>query len=215
MLTRCQTRAIGITLVSALVNCALLSNPLGATTIFRMDIEEVVRGAELIFEGKVVERNVRENAAGMILTYVTFRIDELIKGEFEEPFLELKFTGGRLGDQIMEVSGLRMPNPDEEGIYFVESVYRNLVNPLLGWSQGHYLIYEINGKRRVRTVSERPVTDILSIQSVPTVLRRPATLIDGNTDAATGVVAPSQALGLDQALSAESFKTKIRALMDD
>ena len=201
------------TLISILMSYLLLVVPLGATTILGMNIDEVAQDAELIFEGKVVEHNVRKNAAGMIVTYVTFRIEELIKGEYDETLLELKFTGGRLGGQIMEISGLRIPSPNEEGIYFVESVNRNLVNPLLGWSQGHYLIYEQNGERRVRTVNDRPVTDVLSTQSVPVALRRPVSVIDGDTDPATGVVAPSQILDSDQALTTELFKAKIRALI--
>jgi len=203
------------TLVSVLMSYLLLVSPLWATTILGMNIDEVAQGAELIFEGKVVEHNVRENAAGMIVTYVTFRIEELIKGEYDEPLLELKFTGGRLGERIMEVSGLRIPRPNEEGIYFVESVNRNLVNPLLGWSQGHYLIYEQNGERRVSTINDRPVTDILSTQSVPVALRRPVSVIDGDTDPATGVVASSQTLDSAQGLTTESFKAKIRALVDN
>ncbi|MFZ8955476.1 MAG: hypothetical protein ACO2ZE_00350 [Pseudohongiellaceae bacterium] len=192
----------------------LLVSPLGATTILGMNIDEVAQGAELIFEGKVVEHNVRENAAGMIVTYVTFRIEELIKGEYDETLLELKFTGGRLGGQIMEISGLRIPSPNEEGIYFVESVNRNLVNPLLGWSQGHYLIYEESGERRVSTVNDRPVTDVLSTQSVPVALRKPVSVIDGDTEPATGVVVSSDSPDPDQALTTESFKAKIRALID-
>lgn len=203
------------TLVSVLMSYLLLVSPLWATTILGMNIDEVAQGAELIFEGKVVEHNVRENAAGMIVTYVTFRIEELIKGEYDEPLLELKFTGGRLGGQITEISGLRIPSPNEEGIYFVESVNRSLVNPLLGWSQGHYLIYEQNGERRVSTIQDRPVTDVLSTQSVPVALRRPASVIDGDTDPATGVVASSQTLDSAQGLTTESFKAKIRALVDN
>ena len=206
--------AAGKTFVSVLMSYLLLVSPLWATTILGMNIDEVAQGAELIFEGEVVEHNVRENAAGMIVTYVTFRIEELIKGEYDEPLLELKFTGGRLSGQIMEIKGLRIPSPNEEGIYFVESVDRNLVNPLLGWSQGHYLIYDQNGERKVSTVNDRPVTDVLSTQSVPVALRRPVSVIDGDTDPATGVVAPSGTLDPDQALTTESFKAKIRALID-
>ena len=206
--------AAGKTFVSVLMSYLLLVSPLWATTILGMNIDEVAQGAELIFEGEVVEHNVRENAAGMIVTYVTFRIEELIKGEYDEPLLELKFTGGRLGGQIMEISGLRIPSPNEEGIYFVESVNRNLVNPLLGWSQGHYLIYEESGERRVSTVNDRPVTDVLSTRSVPIALRKPVSVIDGDTEPATGVVASSDTPGPDQALTTESFKAKIRALID-
>ena len=206
--------AAGKTLVSVLMSYLLLVSPLWATTILGMNIDEVAQGAELIFEGEVVEHNVRENAAGMIVTYVTFRIEELIKGEYDEPLLELKFTGGRLGGQIMEISGLRIPSPNEEGIYFVESVNRNLVNPLLGWSQGHYLIYEESGERRVSTVNDRPDADVLSTRSVPIALRKPVSVIDGDTDPATGVVASNDTPGPDQALTTESFKAKIRALID-
>ena len=201
--------------VGVLISYLLLVSPLWATTILGMNIDEVAQGAELIFEGKVVEHNVRENTAGMIVTYVTFRIEELIKGQYDEPLLELKFTGGSLGGQIMEISGLRIPSPNEEGIYFVESINRSLVNPLLGWSQGHYLIYERNGERRVSTVNDRPVTDVLSTQSVPVALRRPVSIIDGDTAPATGVVASSQTLDSDQGLTTESFKAKIRALVDN
>ena len=215
MRSRERLCAANKTLISILMSYLLLVIPLGATTILGMNIDEVAQDAELIFEGKVVEHNVRENAAGMIVTYVTFRIEELIKGEYDETLLELKFTGGRLGGQIMEISGLRIPSPNEEGIYFVESVNRNLVNPLLGWSQGHYLIYEQNGERKVSTVNDRPVTDVLSTQSVPVALRRPVSVIDGDTAPATGVVASSQTLDSDQGLTTESFKAKIRALVDN
>lgn len=214
MRSRERLCAANKTLISILMSYLLLVIPLGATTILGMNIDEVAQGAELIFEGKVVEHNVRENAAGMIVTYVTFRIEELIKGEYDEPLLELKFTGGRLGGQIMEISGLRIPSPNEEGIYFVESVNRNLVNPLLGWSQGHYLIYEESGQRRVSTVNDRPVTDVLSTQSVPVALRKPVSVIDGDTEPATGVVVSSDSPDPDQALTTESFKAKIRALID-
>ena len=215
MRSRERPCAANKTLISILMSYLLLVIPLGATTILGMNIDEVAQDAELIFEGKVVEHNVREKAAGMIVTYVTFRIEELIKGEYDETLLELKFTGGRLGRQIMEISGLRIPSPNEEGIYFVESVNRNLVNPLLGWSQGHYLIYEQNGERKVSTVNDRPVADVLSTQSVPVALRRPVSVIDGDTAPATGVVASSQTLDSDQGLTTESFKAKIRALVDN
>jgi len=214
MRSRERLCAANKTLISILMSYLLLVIPLGATTILGMNIDEVAQGAELIFEGKVVEHNVRENAAGMIVTYVTFRIEELIKGEYDETLLELKFTGGRLGGQIMEISGLRIPSPNEEGIYFVESVNRNLVNPLLGWSQGHYLIYEQDGERKVSTVNDRPVTDVLSTQSVPVALRKPVSVIDGDTEPATGVVVSSDSPDPDQALTTESFKAKIRALID-
>ena len=111
----------------------LLPIAVNATTILGMDIDAVAQGAELVFEGQVIQHNTQENAAGMLVTYVTFEVRDVVKGSFSEQFLELKFTGGTLNGQVMEVSGLRMPALDEEGISFVDSIRRDLINPLIGW----------------------------------------------------------------------------------
>ncbi|MCG8415453.1 MAG: hypothetical protein MI746_14645, partial [Pseudomonadales bacterium] len=73
--------------------------PLTATTILGMDIDEVAGSAELVFEGQVLEHNVQENAAGMVVTYVTFQVNDVIKGDYSDSFLELKFAGGELNGQ--------------------------------------------------------------------------------------------------------------------
>ena len=203
---------------SVVASCALLalvySLVVSATTILGMDIDEVAADAELVFEGQVLEHNVEENAAGMIVTYVTFQVTEVLKGDYPDPYLELKFTGGRIGEQIMEVSGLRIPKVDEQGIYFVESMSRDLINPLLGWSQGHFLIVNDNGDRRMTTINLEPITDVQSYQNVPSALRRPRSLRDGDTGAANGIVTDAAPFRFDQALTAEDFKARIREIIE-
>lgn len=193
----------------------LLPAAVNATTILGMDIEGVAQGAELVFEGQVIQHNTQENAAGMVVTYVTFEVRDVVKGSYSEQFLELKFTGGTLNGQVMEVSGLRMPELNEEGIYFVESISRDLINPLIGWSQGHYIISEDEGERRVSTVDRMPITEIMPTGTIPRAIKRPQTLIDGDSDPATGVVTEASPLLIDRALTVEDFKARIRALVEN
>ena len=193
----------------------LLPIAISATTILGMDIDAVAQGAELVFEGQVIQHNTQENAAGMVVTYVTFEVKDVIKGSFSEQFLELKFTGGTLNGQVMEVSGLRMPALDEEGIYFVESISRDLINPLIGWSQGHYIINADEGERRISTVDRMPVTEVLPTGTIPRAIKRPLTIIDGDSDPATGIVTEASHLQIDRAMTVEDFKARIRTLVEN
>ena len=128
-----------------------------ATTILGMDIDKVAKDAEFVFEGEVILQETRQDSnSGIVNTYVTFAIVDVLKGDYSANTIELKFAGGTFNDQIVEVSGLVIPKEGEQGIYFVESTSRNLLNPLLGWSQGHFLIHEELGERSMRTVDQKP-----------------------------------------------------------
>ena len=175
----------------------------------------MAQGAELVFEGQVIQHNTQENAAGMVVTYVTFEVRDVVKGSFSEQFLELKFTGGSLNGQVMEVSGLRMPLLDEEGIYFVESISRDLINPLIGWSQGHYIINDDEGERRMSTVDRMPVTEVMPTATIPRAIKRPMAIIDGDSDPATGIVTEASPLLIDRAMTVEDFKARIRTLVEN
>jgi len=187
-----------------------------ATSLYSLSIDEVAGDAELVFQGTVVNRESRiDTASGIIHTYVTFSVEEVIKGEYTGDQLELRFTGGEVNGEIVEVSGLTLPADGELGIYFVEALNRDLVNPLLGWSQGHYLIVEENGQPQVTTNDRQPVTSVQPQAQVPITLRRPQQIIDGKHAAATGIVtADAKALTAPSPLTPEQFKTRIRALLE-
>ncbi|MEX2469207.1 MAG: hypothetical protein WD396_05570 [Pseudohongiellaceae bacterium] len=202
----------GLLLLLALQFCAGAAL---ATTIRGMSIDEVANQAELIFEGVVLTHAVqRESGSGLIHTYVTFSVADVIKGNFSGDTLELRFTGGEYNGEIVEVSGLSIPPVGEAGIYFVESATRALLNPLLGWSQGHYVIVEENGERQVNTASREPVLEVRAMADIPVSIRRPQPLIEGKSDAAGGVITDSSALSIERPLTVEQFKTRIRALVD-
>ena len=187
-----------------------------ATTILGMDIDKVANDAELIFEGEVILHETRQNSnTGIIHTYVTFTVHDVVKGDFSADTIELKFAGGTFMGQIVEVRGLKIPKEGENGIYFVESTSRDLLNPLIGWSQGHFIIEQELGERRVRTIDRQTVTDIQSVSSIPSVIKKPQAIIEGDGDVAAGVLVDSSSLAIELALTVEEFKNRILDLLEN
>ena len=111
-----------------------------ASTVLKVDFNNVVNAAELVFQGQVISKEVRSLPNGQPMTFITFSIDDLIKGSYTSTTIELGFLGGETGGRTMIISDLTMPEAGEEGIYFVENTTRRQVNPLYGWHQGHYLV---------------------------------------------------------------------------
>jgi hypothetical protein len=118
-----------------------------ASTILAVSFENIVNNSELIFEGQVVTQETRRSKQdGTPFTYSTFQVLDVIKGRVPAGgYLTLGFAGGTIDGMTLEVHDLRMPVLNEKGIYFVESMDKELVNPLYGWQQGHYLVIKDAG----------------------------------------------------------------------
>ena len=197
-----------ILILSILAN----SKSLFATTVLKMDIDQIAIKAELVFEGEVLLRESRrEPNSGIINTYVTFSILDVIKGSYGANTIELKFTGGSIGNEVVEVNGLLIPAEGEQGIYFVESINRNLITPLIGWSQGHFIVQEENGRRIVYTVDNRPVTGIQSVSSIPPTIKKLSSVIKSDSDVATGVLVGEnqEVITLEEPLLVEELKSRV------
>lgn len=194
----------------------LMCANLNATTMLGMDIDQVAKDAEFIFEGEVILRETRrESGTGIISTYVTFSVIDVVKGDYDADSVELKFMGGVFNGQIVEVSGLIIPKQGEQGIYFVESINRDLINPLLGWSQGHFIIVEDDGERRISTADEKPVTEVQAVSSIPSTIKKPQTLIEGKGEVAAGIMTEASPIMINRALSVEEFKTRILEIIEN
>ena len=188
----------------------LLWLPIGyGTTIQKLDIDDVVVEAELVFEGEVLTHEVRvDSNSNLINTFVTFLVLDVIKGSYKIDTLELKFAGGTLNGETVRINGLSIPQPGEQGIYFVESTSNKLINPLVGWSQGHFVIKESKGQRMVYTTTLKPVVGIQSVSSIPLTIKRPNTILEGNT-AATGILVDSEGQLRRQPLQVNQLKSEI------
>ena len=160
-----RTRHFYCTLMSlcraALYTVLVMSSTTYATSVIEVTLEEMLQNSALVFEGRVVDVQVHENGNRVIQTQITFEIDDVIKGEVQGSKITLGFLGGELAGRKLSVSAMQMPVLHERGIYFVESLQRNQVHPLYGWSQGRLRIEAgPAGTERVLTRSGRPVKGI-------------------------------------------------------
>jgi len=113
--------------------------PLQATTIQKLTFEEMVKAAELIIDGEVDNITMVEiNEAPY--TRVLLKVHDVLKGDDPGEFIELDFLGGNLAEKSVRVSGQDIPEEGEKGFYFIERPSSRQVNPLVGWSQGHFRI---------------------------------------------------------------------------
>lgn len=175
-----------------------------ATSVVEVSVEEMLRNSALVFEGQVVDVQVRENGNHVIQTLVTFEILDVIKGDVPGGKLTLGFLGGTVAGRRLSVSNMHLPLMHERGIYFVESPARSQVHPLYGWSQGHLLLEEIaDGTERVFTRSGRPVTGIQHSDG-----KRPGGLSSG---VARGLVTGDSG-DAAAALDSREFKRLLRAM---
>ena len=130
------------------------------STVIKVDFNQVVQGAELIFEGQILSKEVRLSPINdHPFTYFLYQVIDVIKGSYSNSTIELGFMGGELGDMVLEISDMRMPEVGERGIYFVETLREQQINPLYGWQQGHYLVItdQPTGQDFVIPVEQSPV----------------------------------------------------------
>ena len=187
----------------------LLCWPAQATTIAQLQFSELVDTAELVFEGRVLSVQSEQTGPRSIHTIVCFEVIEVIKGQYSAPELELRYLGGRVGERELRVEGLQMPQPGEHGFYFVESIHEPMIHPMVGWSQGHFLVQPTpSNTQAIHTADGQGVSDIEAVSrplaSTPAIL--------GSDGTARGVVIQRQQAPL---LSPEQFKSIIRGYLSD
>ncbi len=146
-----------------LLAACMMTQSAGAASVRALDVRALMRGSELVFEGRpTITRVVKDPASGLIWTEVDFEVVDVVKGRRPSGPLTLSFLGGVADGRGLWVSDMNIPEVDERGIYFVESVSRRQVNPLLGWSQGHFKRMKTpTGPGCVTTFDGRPVMDVV------------------------------------------------------
>jgi hypothetical protein len=148
-----------------------LASPVRSATVDRVQLSELLSRCELIFEGHVVGQTTERTSSGL-RTWVEFAVVEVVKGPQVGRRVSLAFLGGRLDGLVDRIAGLRVPELGEHGIYFVESLQRLQVNPLLGWDQGRLKILVAgDGRERVVSARGRPV---VGLRADPPAFRRRA-----------------------------------------
>ena len=205
-----------------------------ASTIMQIDMDTMLEQSAMVFEGQVTASQAKWNADNTsIYTEVVFRVDDVIKGDYSESAISLRFAGGVVGDTGLKVSAMVYPKLGERGIYFVESLAKQNINPLMGWSQGHFLIEkDAQQAERITTDNHIPVLGV----ELGSLLQIPASRnaspehassenISGSqiesddmpisTGAAQGVVLAKRGSAMEQALEKQTFKASLRLRLQE
>jgi hypothetical protein len=204
-------RRFGLSLLlGASALAGLTIAPANATTLAGKSLSDLTKGSELVFEGQAVGSVVEPlpNGPGA-RTCVNFKIAEIVAGAYPGSTIRLCFLGGMLNGRGFGVSGMSYPAVGEHGIYLVESTSQPLVNPLIGWDQGHFLVAKdpAMGTLKMTTADHRRIVGLAPEAAKPT----PASGEIVSPDATAGGVMADSDANLSGALSREDFIGKLRA----
>ena len=147
-----------------LVTCVFLGlGTASATTVIPPTFDELVGQAELIFQGTVTDVKsewVGEGAERRIVSYVTFNVDEAIKGNAGTSYT-IRMLGGTVGDRTMEVTDSPKFKVGDRDILFVENNGKQFI-PLVGIMHGRYRVQQdqATGEEVLLTNHGHALTDV-------------------------------------------------------
>ena len=130
------------------------------------DLSERARRAHQVVVGTVIDVAATfENTTGgdqLIVSYVTVRVDELLKGT-SEPVLAVKLEGGTVADLTLTVSDMPVMDAQDRAVFFLDRV-----------APGQYLprdrglgVMKLDATNRVRASG-------LALEDIENVVRRAA-----------------------------------------
>ncbi len=186
-------------------------NSASATTLERKSLSDLAKASELIIDGTVGARSVEALPNGQSArTCFTLKIAEVIAGSHPGKSLRLCFFGGEVNGRGFAVSGMRYPDLGEHGIYLIESTRESLLNPLIGWDQGRFLVVKdsAGGTAKVTTADGQRITGLTSDAARPTMAD--AGFISPSGAVAAGVMSDGKP-ELAGAMSRDDFAAKLRA----
>lgn len=191
-----------------LVLFSLQTSIVNASSVQQVAVDDMLEIAELIFEGRVTAVESRwNNGRTAINTLVTFNIIDVIHGDYANSSIVLQFAGGSADGLTMQIEGIIYPQLGETGIYFIEETDRALVNPIVGWSQGHFLISEdANGEQRMLTAEREPIIEMND---------DPAPAQALSEGVAAGLITNKSAAQVASGMSKTSFKQQLKAKLSN
>ena len=75
-----------------------------ATTLLKLDMDDLVDRSERIVHGEVTKLEAKEEQ-GRIVTYITLDVQDSLKGPADEKTVSFRVLGGRMGDLVTIVHG--------------------------------------------------------------------------------------------------------------
>jgi hypothetical protein len=136
-----------------------------ATTVIPPSFDQLVQQAEVIFQGSVTDVRsqwVGEGAQRHIVSYITFSIEEGIKGDVGQSYT-LRMFGGTVGEDAMGISDAPEFKVGDRDILFVENNGTQAI-PLVGIMHGRFRVERDQSGADVVTRNEgEPVKNVARI----------------------------------------------------
>jgi hypothetical protein len=166
-----------------------------ATTVIPPTFDELVGQAEFIFQGEVTDVRsqwVGEGAQRRIVSYVTFSVEDAVKGTPGGTYT-LRMLGGTVDGETMEVSESPKFKAGDRDIIFVQNNGSQFI-PLVGIMHGRFHVQKDDqtGREIVTTNEREPLKDVSKL---------------GKDEHATAAAS--------QALSPNEFKSAVRRAVQE
>jgi len=117
-----------------------LASSARASSVIPLSFEDLVGEARSIVRAEVVDvRSERMSAGDGIETVVTFRIERTLKGSPDRSLVSLRFLGGVIGDEAMEVPGMPRFSVGDRDVLCVGDE-AGVVSPVVGLMQGRFRV---------------------------------------------------------------------------
>jgi hypothetical protein len=152
-------KSIGFLVYPVLFSLGFIAN---ATTVIPPKFDELVSRAQVIFEGEVTGLHsqwIGEGAQHRIVTFVTFKVDDRLKGDPGTTY-SMRMLGGTVDGRTMEVSDAPKFKVGDHDMLFVENNGSQFI-PLVGIQHGRFRIQKDQaGRDTLLTGEGRPLTDL-------------------------------------------------------
>ena len=149
----------GILLFPVLFSLGLVAS---ATTVIPPKFDELVSRAQVIFEGEVTGLHsqwIGEGAQHRIVTFVTFKVDDVLKGDAGTTY-SMRMLGGTVDGRTMEVTDAPKFKVGDHDLLFVENNGSQFI-PLVGIQHGRFrILKDQTGRETLLTGEGQPLADV-------------------------------------------------------
>lgn len=133
-----------------------------ATTVIPPTFDQLVDRAEMILQGTVTEVQPQwtgEGAQRHIVTYVTFQVEEALKGTPGGKYT-IRMFGGEIAGEGMAIADAPQFHVGDQEIVFIENNGSQLI-PLVGMMFGRFHVRQNEAGQEIVTTNENePVTNV-------------------------------------------------------
>ncbi len=152
-------KSIGFLVYPVLFSLGFIAN---ATTVIAPKFDELVSRAQVIFDGEVTglqSQWIGEGAQHRIVTFVTFKVNESIKGDPGSTY-SIRMLGGTVDGRTMRVTDAPEFKVGERRILFVENNGSQFI-PLVGIQHGSFRVQkDQSGRDTLFTGGGQPLADV-------------------------------------------------------